>query len=159
MIMAKKKKDDSVNSKPTIFTILKYITVDKKPYGDLEEAERKAISPYMLNRLLSMDMGLLPVIAELQKYTSGVLTNKEVYILYSELLPKKSFFSKYIKSKNEDVYNPELIKYIILHLSISKKECIEYLDILSSMENYKIMMTEFLQSYAVSEKEIAKILK
>jgi len=92
----------------TIFQHLSGIKEKKQSWESLSEMDKKSFSPFIINRWLSMNMDLLPVINELQQYTIGTLRPKEVYKLYLDFLPKKKTFDKYIKGKKSDKYNKDV---------------------------------------------------
>jgi hypothetical protein len=143
----------------TLFDHLDGITNKKTKWEDLDEADRKTFGAYMINRFLSMNMDLTEFIAEYQKYTISVLKPREVYKLYSDILPKKKIFFKYIKGKSEDKYNPKLIEYTAKYYVCSFKEAEEYLDILFLSKEAQAHITSILQAFGVDPKEIKKILK
>lgn len=141
----------------TIFDHLSNITDKKLPWEELSDADRKAFSPYMINRFLSMSQDFIELVDELQPYTVGTLEPEFVYKLYSELLPKKKQFNKYIKSKKVDKYNSDLVDLVRNHFLISEKETLEYLDMyygdrLNSLK-------EIVKKYGKTDKECDKLLK
>ena len=104
-----------------------------------------------------MNMDFIELINEFQKYTIGGLDAREVYKLYSDILPKQKQYNKYIKGKTTDKYNPDLVELLSKHFLVSKKEAIEYLDIYSdtSLDTVK----EIIKKYGKTDKEITKLLK
>ena len=95
-----KQKSDTVKAK-TIFQHLSGIKEKKESWESLSEMDKKSFTPFIINRWLSMNMDLLPIINVLQKYTIGLLTPRDVYKLYLDFLPKKKTFDKYIKGKKD----------------------------------------------------------
>ena len=104
----------------TIFQHLSGIKEKKQSWESLSEMDKKSFSPFIINRWLSMNMDLLPVINELQQYTIGTLRPKEVYKLYLDFLPKKKTFDKYIKGKKSDKYNKEMLGYLSQWYGVSQ---------------------------------------
>ena len=138
----------------TIFQHLSGIKEKKESWESLSEMDKKSFSPFIINRWLSMNMDLLPVINELQQYTIGTLRPKEVYKLYLDFLPKKKTFDKYIKGKKSDKYNKEMLEYLSQWYGVSQSEVKEYLEILSKDE-----VVDILMKYGKTKKEAKKLLK
>ena len=101
-----------------------------------------------------MNVELLELINELQMYTIGQLSPKEVYKLYLDVLPKRKTFDKYIKGKSEAKWDKNLINYLCLYFKLSSREVEDYLEILSKDE-----VIEIVQKFGVDKKEIKKWLK
>lgn len=159
--MARPKKTVSNESKPkstSLFDVLNFLTADKRSWDSLTESDRKQVSPYMLNRFISMNRDLLPIVNEFQHYTIGLLNAREVYKLYLDILPKSKMFFRYVKGQSEDKYNSELIKYVSLHLKCSNAESIEYLDVLKNNKDYSNLIFAFLKQYGLEDKVIKKII-
>jgi hypothetical protein len=122
-----------MSTKPaTIFDHLSHITEKKTPWDKLSEADQKSFSPYLINRWLSMNMDLIEIVDMFQQYTIGELDRKHVYQLYQELLPKRKMYNKYIKAKDSDKYNKELLEFVAKHYQISIREATEYVAITQS---------------------------
>jgi hypothetical protein len=152
------KSDQMAESKTlTLFDHISGVTDKKRPWSSLSEADKKTVSPFMLNRFLSMNMAYTGLVNDLQMYTIGLLDPKEVYILYYELLPKSKSYSKYIKSSKESKYTEELIQLVAKHFSCSQKESIEYIELL--FQHNKDSLIEIIKRYGKTESEISKIMK
>ena len=84
----------------SLFDHIKAITNEQNPkyFDTLEEADMKSWSNYMVNRFLSMKMEWIELVNELQKYN---LQPKELYKLYTNILPKGKQWLKYIKGENK----------------------------------------------------------
>ena len=151
--MAKKSENTGIKAR-TIFEHLSCIKEKKHSWESLSEMDKKSFSPFIINRWLSMNMDLLPVVNILQKYTIGLLSARDVYKLYLDFLPKQKTFDKYIKGKSEGKHNSELLKHLSNWYGVSERECIEYLELLPKEEVLKIVM-----KYGITEKEAKKLLK
>jgi hypothetical protein len=138
----------------TIFEHLSGIKENKVSWESLSEMDKKSFSPFIINRWLSMNVELLELINELQMYTIGQLSPKEVYKLYLDVLPKRKTFDKYIKGKSEAKWDKNLINYLCLYFKLSSREVEDYLEILSKDE-----VIEIVQKFGVDKKEIKKWLK
>ena len=138
----------------TLFEHLSGIKEKKTPWESLSVMDRKSFEPFMVNRFLSMNMGLLELVNELQKYTIGQLSPKDVYKLYLDVLPKKKSFDKYIKGKGSDKYNDKVLGYLSQYFEVSEREVKDYLEILSKDD-----VIEIIQKFGIEKKEIKKWLK
>ena len=74
--------------KKSLFDHIKQITsVQDENYWDkISDTDKKTWSNYMVHRFLSMKMEWIELVNELQKYN---LEPKELYKLYTNILPKK----------------------------------------------------------------------
>lgn len=142
----------------SLFDHLSFITDKKRKWETLSEADKKSFSPYLINRWLSMTPELIEYVDMFQRYTIGLLEPREVYKLYYDFLPKKKFFSKYVKGKKRTEYNEELVQIIQNHLQISESEAIDYTEILK-IQGKDLIFKELLERYGKSDNEIKKLLK
>src|SRR5690606_27071652 len=90
-------------------------------FDDLDEEDQKTFNNYMVNRIISMNPDYIPIVNEFQRFY-GELRPREVYLFYSQLLPKKKQFNKYIKGKKEIRYEDWLIDILVTYYNISKSE-------------------------------------
>ncbi len=141
----------------TIFDHLSHITEKKTPWDKLSEADQKSFSPYLINRWLSMNMDLIEIVDMFQQYTIGELDRKHVYQLYQELLPKRKMYNKYIKAKDSDKYNKELLEFVAKHYQISIREATEYVAMMLNMD--KELVIDILRKYGKTDKEIKSLMK
>lgn len=141
----------------SLFDHLSGITDKKVKWDSLSELDHKSFSPYMINRFLSMNMDFIELINEFQKYTIGGLDAREVYKLYSDILPKQKQFNKYIKGKKAEKYNQELVELLSKHFLISEKEAMEYLDMSQNISLTPIK--EIVKKYGKSDKDVERLFK
>ena len=151
--MGKEKTENTVKAKG-IFDHLSGIKEKKVAWDSLSEMDKESFSPFIINRWLSMNLDLLPIINILQKYTIGTLKEREVYKLYYDFLPKEKTFDKYIKGKKEAKYNKELLNHLSNWYGVSHREVEDYLEILS-----KEQVIEILMKYGLTDNESKKLLK
>lgn len=144
-------------STPGIFDYLKFITVDKKPWNELDDDSKKDFQPYMINRWLSMHPDLIDIVNYLQPFTVGVMDKEMVYKMYLELLPKKSFFLKYIKADKEEKYPSAVVDIFRTHFGIDKQRASEYIDIVINRDPQEIH--RYLEKYGLQDKDKKKIIK
>lgn len=145
----------------SIFDFLSCLFDKKTNWNDLSEMDKKAFSPYMINRFISMHPDYVGIVNYLQQYTIVGMNPKEVYKLYLDLLPKQKFFAKYIKSKNDESekLSPSLVQFISSKENWSTDETKDnILFILSNKDGSKIIK-EYLTSYGVNSDDIKKIYK
>jgi len=147
-----------MSTKPaTIFDHLSHITEKKTPWDKLSEADQKSFSPYLINRWLSMNRDLIEIVDMFQQYTIGELDRKHVYQLYQELLPKRKMYNKYIKAKDSDKYNKELLEFVAKHYQVSIREATEYVAMLLDID--KELVIDILRKYGKTDKEIKSLMK
>ena len=138
----------------TIFEWINQILTHKKPWDSFNETDQKTFSPFIINRWLSMDEEFIEVVNYFQKYAIGTLEPREVYKWYSDFLPKGKRFNKYIKSKKDKKYDPELINVLVTYLECSKLEAKENLSYISKEE-----VNQILEKYGTDPKKIKSICK
>lgn len=138
----------------TIFQHLSGIKEKKESWESLSDMDKKSFTPFMINRWLSMNLDLLPIVNELQKYTIGTLSARDTYKLYLDFLPKRKTFDKYINSKKTSKYGKDVLSYLSDWYGVSQREVADYLDILSKDEIIGILM-----KYGLTDKEAKKLLK
>ena len=138
----------------TIFQHLSGIKEKKQSWESLTEMDKKSFSPFIINRWLSMNLDLLPIVNELQKYTIGALSVRDVYKLYLDFLPKKKTFDKYVKGKKSSKYNKDMLVYLSQWYGVSQSEVKDYLEILSKDD-----VKSILKNYGLTDKEIKVLSK
>lgn len=148
-----KKSENTVKAK-TIFQHLSGIKEKKESWTSLSDMDKKSFSPFIINRWLSMNLDLLPIVNILQKYTIGFLSARDVYKVYLDFLPKKKTFDKYVKGSKSSKYNKDVLEYLSKWYGVSQREVTDYLEILSKDDVISI-----LTKYGLTEKESKKLLK
>tara|TARA_Y100001970_G_C13935728_1_gene700589 strand:+ start:12 stop:431 length:420 start_codon:yes stop_codon:yes gene_type:complete len=138
----------------TIIDWMNQVLVHKKPWDSFSESDKKTFSPFILNRFLSMDIEFIEIVNMFQKYSVGMLENKDIYEFYRRLLPKGKRFNKYIKGKKSKKYDPELISLLCNHYKEGKNNIIDYIDLIEKEE-----LKEILEMYGTNEKTIKRLLK
>jgi len=145
-------------SKPkTIFTILADLTHKKVDINTYTDSDWKAYNVYMINKWLSMNSDVTEIINFTQKYYS--LDKKIHFKMLSDILPKQKIFSKYIKGRKVDKFNPELVTIISNHYEVSKTEAKSYIDVYTGTNEGAYTLTCVLEMYGKTKKEIKKLLK
>ena len=138
----------------TIVEWINQILVYKTSWENFDESEHKTFSPFIVNRWLSMDNDFLEIVNFFQKYSIGLLDPKDTYKWYCDVLPKGKRFNRYIKGKKQVKYDKDLISVVCKHYETSKKECVEYIELLKKSE-----LISMLELYGKEPKQIKKLLK
>ena len=118
---------------PTIFDIIKRITVTKDKWNDIPEEEKNTFSNWMCNRILSMNQDYIEVVNIVQKNT-WQMKGEHLYNLYKDLIPKQYLFFKYIKTTNARKYDDDELNAVQKYFEVSKKEAKEYINMLPEDE-------------------------
>lgn len=145
----------------SIFDFLTCLFTTKTKWDDLSESDKKAFSPYMINRFISMDSDYIGVVNYLQQYTISGMSNREVYKLYLDLLPKRKFFAKYIKAKNTgaDKFSSNLVEFISNREKWAIDETIDNLSFITTAPDGNDILKDYLKLYGISADEAWKTYK
>ena len=105
--------------KKSLFDHIKEVTsVQKSNYWEtLSDDDKKTWNNYMIHRFLSMKMEWVELVNELQKYN---LQPKELYKLYTNVLPKGKQWLKYIKRRNQMEHPNWLINIVANDMEIGR---------------------------------------
>jgi len=159
-ISKKQTKKELIKAK-TLFDHLKSITErEESNYWDtLSEEDKKTFAPYMVNRFLSMNKDWVEIIDELQKFTIGLLSKKDVFRLYFDIFPKGRVFLQYVKATS-----PMSIPERLAHLFMTYYECgmhtaREYFALLMRTSEGKNEINTLLDLYGLDDKEKKQIRK
>tara|TARA_R110002020_G_scaffold172623_4_gene362955 strand:+ start:5907 stop:6392 length:486 start_codon:yes stop_codon:yes gene_type:complete len=144
-----------VVKKKSLFDHIKQITDIQNPnyWDEISDEDKKSWSNYMVNRFLSMKTDWIELVNELQKYN---LQPKELYKLYTNVLPKGKRWLKYTKGRNQMDYPNWLINIVTNHEQISKKEAVEYIDMLMLTEGGMLELGELSRKWGIEENKIKK---
>ena len=140
----------------SLFDHINHITSKQtKGYWDsLSETEKKQWSNYMIHRFLSMKMEYVDIVNEFQRYN---FKPKELYKLYTNVLPKKKEWLKYVKGKRDMKHPKWLLEIVAKYYESSLKEAQEYAEIFYATEQNKANLKTILQKYGADPKEIKKL--
>ena len=132
----------------TLFDLLNDLTYAKVEWKDHSEADKKNFQVWMANRYLSMNLDLLKTVSLCQQYTDN-LSPEMYYTFYSDILPKKKVYMKYIgASKSENKKHEALVQFVLSHTSYSRTEVemmLEHIDV-----------KDFLKLYGYTDESIKK---
>ena len=141
--------------KKSLFDHIKEITsVQKSDYWEkISEEDKKTWSNYMVHRFLSMKMEWVELVNELQKYN---LKPKDLYKLYTNVLPKGKQWLKYTKGRNQMEHPQWLINLVAVHMKSSKKEAYDAGEMYMLTEGGMLELGEICRKYGVEPKMIEK---
>ena len=123
-------------------------------WDDISDEDKKSWSNYMVNRFLSMKMEWIEFVNEVQKYP---LKPKELYKVYTDMLPKKRQWLKYIKGDKEMKYPKWVYEIVAKYLQISLREASDAVDMYELSHGGQAELTDILIKYGRTVEEIRKI--
>lgn len=141
----------------SLFDHIKGVTFRKTKWEELSEEDAKSWSNYMIARFFSMEPEFVEVINEFQTYSNGILSSRDYYKLLLDILPKKSIFLKYIKSKHKMEIESEILSTFCNHFELGRNEVYEYIRFLK--ENNQDELIDILKQYGTPEADITKFEK
>ena len=143
----------SLVKKKSLFDHINQITAVQNPnyWEQISEEDKKTWSNYMVNRFLSMKSEWVELVNELQKYN---LKPKELYKLYTNVLPKGKQWLKYTKGRNDMSYPEWLINIFRNSNECSRKEAIDYIDMLMLTEGGMMELGELGRKWGIEERKI-----
>lgn len=134
-----------------LFQWLEEITVKKSPPTHFTDDSWSSFNPFLIHRYISMNESYVEIANLLQKMDP---TNKvAIYLAYSQLLPKKKLWLKYIKNQNKTTLK-ETPKLISNYFECSISEAKDYIKILP-----KDKIKTIFESMGLDGKELKKLIK
>ena len=126
------------------FDHIKNLHTKKRTWDDFNDEEKKSFNVFIINKGLSMNPNYLGIVNMVQNFTglNQVISPKEVFNIYFNLLPNKFRFYKWIKGIKSKK-DKEKAEYLAMHFKVSTREAYDYLQILdkktikSITKNYK----------------------
>ena len=145
-------KKSSIKRK-SLFDHINQITKVQNPnyWKQISEEDKKTWSNYMVNRFLSMKPEWVELVNELQKYN---LEPKELYKLYTNVLPKGKQWLKYTKGRSDMDYPEWLINIVRNNDESSRKEAIQAIDMLMLTEGGMMELGELGRKWGIEERKI-----
>ena len=145
-------KKSSIKKKSLYDHINQVTSVQNPDYWEqISEEDKKTWSNYMVNRFLSMKLEWVELVNELQKYN---LEPKELYKLYTNVLPKGKQWLKYTKGRNNMDYPEWLINIVRNKDECSRKEAKEAIDMLMLTEGGMMELGELGRKWGIEERRI-----
>ena len=130
------------------------ILIHKESWESFSESDRKTFNPYIINRFLSMDNDFIEIVNMFQSYSLDGMNLKYVYTFYCKILPKGKRYNKYIKNKNENKFNLELVYILCDYFEESSSNILDYIELTS-----KDKIKSILELYGLESKKIRKLIK
>ena len=151
----KKTGKKSLVKKKSLFDHIKQITNVQNPnyWEEISDEDKKSWSNYMTHRFLSMKMEWVELVNELQKYN---LQPKELYKLYTNILPKGKQWLKYTKGRNQMAHPNWLINVVANHNEVSQKEAYDMVEMYMLTEGGMLELGELCKKWGVEPKKIEK---
>ena len=126
------------------FDHIKNLHTKKRTWNDFNDEEKKSFNVFIINKGLSMNPNYLGIVNMVQNFTglNQIISPKEVFNIYFNLLPTKFRFYKWIKGAKSKK-DKEKAEYLAMHFKVSTREAYDYLNILdkktikSIIKNYK----------------------
>jgi len=140
----------------TIFQHIANVTHIKADPNKYSESDWKSYSPYMINRWLSMAREYTDIIDKTQKYYN--LPKRSHYKMLSGVLPKRKVFTRYVKGKKANKFNPDLVDALTKHYEVSKTEVKGYIELALKDDILLMNVKNILEKYGYSEKEIGRLV-
>ena len=142
--------------KKSLFDHIKQITDIQNPnyWDDISDDDKKSWSNYMVNRFLSMKMDWVELVNEVQKYP---LKPEELYKVYTNILPKKRQWLKYVKGDKKMKYPNWVYEIVSKHLQCSLREAKEAVETYEMSYGGQSELVDILVKYGKTEEECRKI--
>ena len=151
----KKTGKKSLVKKKSLFDHIKQITNVQNPnyWEEISDEDKKSWSNYMTHRFLSMKIEWVELVNELQKYN---LKPKELYKLYTNVLPKGKQWLKYTKGRNQMAHPNWLINVVANHNEVSQREAYDMVEMYMLTEGGMLELGELCKKWGVEPKKIEK---
>tara|TARA_Y100000593_G_C4182804_1_gene272848 strand:- start:87 stop:536 length:450 start_codon:yes stop_codon:yes gene_type:complete len=142
--------------KKSLFDHIKQITDVQNPnyWDEISDDDKKSWSNYMVNRFLSMKMDWVEFVNEVQRYP---LQPKELYKVYTDILPKKRQWLKYVKGDKKMKYPKWVYEIVSKHLQCSLREAKEAVETYEMSYGGQAELVDILIKYGKTEDECRKI--
>ena len=126
------------------FDHIKNLHTKKRCWEDFNDEEKKSFNVFIINKGLSMNPNYLGIVNMVQNFTglNQIISPKEVFNIYFNLLPSNFRFYKWIKGEKTKK-DKEKAEYLAMHFKVSTREAYDYLQLLdrktinSIIKNYK----------------------
>ena len=142
--------------KKSLFDHVNQVTSVQNPsyWDEISDEDKKTWSNYMVNRFLSMKPEWITFVNDVQKYP---LQPKELYKVYTDILPKKRQWLKYIKGDKKMKYPNWVYEIVAKHLQCSMRESSDAVDMYEISTGGQAELKDILMKYGKTEDECRKI--
>ena len=122
------------------FDHIKNLHTKKRRWEDFNDEEKKSFNVFIINKGLSMNPNYLGIVNMVQYFTglNQIISPKEVFNIYFNLLPNKFKFYKWIKGEKTKK-DKEKVEYLAMHFKVSTREAYDYLQLLDRKTVNKII--------------------
>ena len=146
----------SLVKKKSLFDHVNQVTAVQNPnyWEDISDEDKKTWSNYMVNRFLSMKSDWIDLVNEVQKYP---LEPKELYKVYTSILPKKKQWLRYIKGDKKMKYPKWVYEITAKHLQCSMREANDAVEMYDISHGGQAELADILLKYGTEDKEIRKL--
>ena len=142
--------------KKSLFDHVNQVTSVQNPnyWDDISDEDKKTWSNYMVNRFLSMKSDWIELVNEVQKYT---LEPKELYKVYTSILPKKKQWLRYIKGDKKMDYPKWVYEIVAKDMQVSMREAVAAVEIYAISTGGQSELADILLKYGTEENEVRKL--
>ena len=142
--------------KKSLFDHVNQVTSVQNPnyWDEISDEDKKSWSNYMINRFLSMKSDWVDLVNEVQKYP---LEPKNLYNVYTSVLPKKKQWLRYIKGDKKMKYPKWVYEIVAKHLQCSMREANAAVEMYDISHGGQAELGDILLRYGVEEKEVRKL--
>ena len=142
--------------KKSLFDHVNQVTSVQNPnyWEDISDEDKKTWSNYMVNRFLSMKSDWIELVNEVQKYT---LEPKELYKVYTSILPKKKQWLRYIKGDKKMDYPKWVYEIVAKDMQVSMREAVSAVEVYAISTGGQSELADILLKYGTEDKEIRKL--
>ena len=146
----------SLVKKKSLFDHVNQVTSVQNPnyWDDISDEDKKSWSNYMINRFLSMKSDWIDLVNEIQKYP---LEPKELYKVYTSILPKKKQWLRYIKGDKKMDYPKWVYEIVAKDMQVSMREAVSSVETYTMSTGGQSELADILLKYGTEDKEIRKL--
>ena len=142
--------------KKSLFDHVNQVTSVQNPnyWDEISDEDKKSWSNYMINRFLSMKSEWTDLVNEIQKYP---LESKELYKVYTSILPKKKQWLRYIKGDKKMKHPKWVYEIVAKHLQCSMREANDAVEMYRISAGGQSELADILFKYGTEDKEVRKL--
>ena len=146
----------SLVKKKSLFDHVNQVTAVQNPnyWEDISDEDKKTWSNYMVNRFLSMKSDWIDLVNEIQKYP---LEPKELYKVYTSILPKKKQWLRYIKGDKKMDYPKWVYEIVAKDMQVSMREAVSAVEMYDISHGGQAELGDILLKYGIEQKEVRKL--
>ncbi len=146
----------SLVKKKSLFDHVNQVTAVQNPnyWEDISDEDKKTWSNYMVNRFLSMKSDWIDLVNEIQKYP---LEPKELYKVYTNILPKKKQWLRYIKGDKKMDYPKWVYEIVAKDMQVSMREAVSAVETYTMSTGGQSELADILLKYGTEDKEVRKL--